>query len=527
MALYHLDWSHVSRGDGGSACATFAYISGEKVFDERLGKTFKYGREERIQLVEGKTARVRLPECADRSFEDAERLVNAIELAEKASDARTAVKVIVALPREFTSQQRVEALDAFVGEQFVARRYAAVYAIHEDEDGVNPHAHILVPNRQFDEATGQFARTKTRKEYVRDEAGNKVPVIDPATGQQKIRRRKGHGEEKVWQRRSVQVNPLDEKATLEAARAGWADVANRYLEPDDRISHLSLEAQGLARTPTVHEGYAARAIEARGGKSPVMELNRQIRAENRRRDEQAEAIIADATDVWDDMAIAIAEFTGRLGEAASLRETADLFDEQAAKFVEMGRRLGYTDYDGRWLYNRADHLQRTANYLRRLDERDYVRALVPTCPGVRWPRPNDTIGNFIRLWQDTKAAKRFAEEVAFAIAELKKLDAKQEAHIAELKAEDERRRALIAGEPLAARKPETTNLIHRNNFVVSDDARGEDAEAAGMPQEAPFAAGTLGLNAAPLGEALAQEAAPDATAAVHSDGNGRKPRRRR
>ena len=48
MAIYSCNISNVSRAKGSSSCATFSYISGEKVRDERLGKTFRYGREERV-----------------------------------------------------------------------------------------------------------------------------------------------------------------------------------------------------------------------------------------------------------------------------------------------------------------------------------------------------------------------------------------------------------------------------------------------------------------------------------------------
>ena len=50
MAIYSCNISNVSRAKGSSSCATLSYISGEKVRDERLGKTFRYGREERDPL---------------------------------------------------------------------------------------------------------------------------------------------------------------------------------------------------------------------------------------------------------------------------------------------------------------------------------------------------------------------------------------------------------------------------------------------------------------------------------------------
>ena len=94
--------------------------------------------------------RTLLPEGAPAEWRDAARLFNGVEMAEKAEDARTAKKIVVALPVEFTPEQRREALEAFIRSQLTARGYAATYAIHEDAEGRNPHAHILVPNRPID-----------------------------------------------------------------------------------------------------------------------------------------------------------------------------------------------------------------------------------------------------------------------------------------------------------------------------------------------------------------------------------------
>lgn len=62
--------------------------------------------------------------------------------------------------------------------------YAATYAIHTDKAGNNPHAHILVANRRIDPKTGKWA-AKRRTEYALDQNGERIPVIDPATGEQK------------------------------------------------------------------------------------------------------------------------------------------------------------------------------------------------------------------------------------------------------------------------------------------------------------------------------------------------------
>lgn len=271
MAIYHLSVSNVSRASGSRATATLSYISGKRVHDERRGETYDYGRKERVLRVG-----TLLPEGAPAEFADPAVLFNAVELHETGRTARPAKKIVVALPREFTPRQRVQALEEYIRENLNADGYAATYAIHEDREGNNPHAHILVANRQIDPATGGWARLKQRMEYVLDERGERVPLIDPETGRQKTDKRG----RRQWKRTSVSLNPLDRKAKLKALRESWAKTCNARLDETARIDHRSLEDQGSDLEPTIHEGYAARAIERAGGVSERCEANREIRRSN-------------------------------------------------------------------------------------------------------------------------------------------------------------------------------------------------------------------------------------------------------
>lgn len=271
MAIYHLSVSNVSRASGSRATATLSYITGKRVHDERRGETYDYGRKERVLRVG-----TLLPEGAPAEFADPAVLFNAVELHETGRTARPAKKIVVALPREFTPRQRVQALEEYIRENLNADGYAATYAIHEDREGNNPHAHILVANRQIDPATGGWARLKQRMEYVLDERGERVPLIDPETGRQKTDKRG----RRQWKRTSVSLNPLDRKAKLKALRESWAKTCNARLDETARIDHRSLEDQGSNLEPTIHEGYAARAIERAGGVSERCEANREIRRSN-------------------------------------------------------------------------------------------------------------------------------------------------------------------------------------------------------------------------------------------------------
>lgn len=271
MAIYSLSMSSVSRAVGSSALATLSYIASMKIRDERRGKTFYgFGRRERVEHVE-----TLLPEGAPEAYKNPEVLFNAIETVDRAKNARPAKKIIVALPRELDKSTHVDIMRAFISENLLTRGYACTYAIHTDVEERNPHAHILVANRKISKQ-GMW-KMKYKKAYALDAHGNKIPVIDPATGEQKVDARN----RKQWKRRNVEVNELDKKETLKALREAWAKTVNDYLPEHLHIDHRSLKAQGIDRVPTVHEGYASREIEARGGISDRAEINREIRHANR------------------------------------------------------------------------------------------------------------------------------------------------------------------------------------------------------------------------------------------------------
>lgn len=76
-------------------------------------------------------------------------------------------------------------------------------------------------------------------------------------------------------------NPLDSTEFLERLRADWAKQCNLMLPEGVRIDHRSLEAQGIERIPTIHEGHASREITKRGGHSILNAINRRIATANR------------------------------------------------------------------------------------------------------------------------------------------------------------------------------------------------------------------------------------------------------
>ena len=300
MAIYHCHISNVSRAGGSSSCASYAYQSGEKVYDERQGQTYSYGREERI-LATGTI----LPENAPAEFEeDPAVMFNSIEQHLTADNARTAKKIEVALPNELPLEEQKQIIDDYIRANLTSQGYAVSYAIHSD--GKNDHAHFLIPNRPIDEQ-GKWidGQTKTTFANDRDEKGKPIfnpdkPAYDPKKkeetkqyriaqldkdGNQKFRERKGKGKEMLWERVNIEENKIDTKEFLQGLRKNWALEVNKHLEPERQIDHRSHKERGLEDKPTIHEGYAARKMEERGEISDRCQTNREILAENKERRE--------------------------------------------------------------------------------------------------------------------------------------------------------------------------------------------------------------------------------------------------
>lgn len=268
MAIYHCSISNVSRAKGSSSCATLSYISGRKIYEERTAQAYSYGRIERVLDV-GTV----IPENAPEEFRDPSVLFNSIESFEKTENARTAKKIEVALPREIDIDEQKEIVENFIKENLTKEGYACTYAIHNDKDNNNPHAHILVANRQINK-NGEWG-SKRKMGYALDEDGNRIPRLDK-NGQQKTDK----NGRKQWVRVNVEQNILDKKEFLMQLREMWAMECNKYLDKENHIDHRSYEEQGIDKIPTIHEGYASREIEIRGGVSERAEINRIIMANN-------------------------------------------------------------------------------------------------------------------------------------------------------------------------------------------------------------------------------------------------------
>jgi ATP-dependent exoDNAse (exonuclease V) alpha subunit len=247
MAIYFLNLQSLGRSGGRSAVSAAAYRSGERIRDERTGKTYDHsGRQDVMHkeiILPGEFAAHDMGWAHDRG-----NLWNTAEHAEVRKDARVAREYLVALPAELAHDQRVKLVREFSRELVERYRFALDVAIHAPRDfpgsdSRNFHAHLLATTR---EVTTKGLGAKTT-----------VEMHD--------RRRREAG--------------LDSSVReLLDVRKSWADAANGALQAahiDARIDHRTLAAQGIDREPTPHIPRAVFEMERRGHRTVVAEGIRQ------------------------------------------------------------------------------------------------------------------------------------------------------------------------------------------------------------------------------------------------------------
>lgn len=235
MAIYRCEVKNISRGQGRSVVAAAAYRSGERLFDERQGRVCDYVQRHGIEskFIDAP------PEAPLNLKTDRGRLWNAVDAAERRSDARTARELILALPRELDPLQRLDLVGNFVRQHVVARGLVADVAIHKPralDGGAQPHAHVLISTRTLGPAG--FSKTKDRAFSDTPEA---IAVL----------------------------------------RSAWADAVNEALEGAglvDRVDHRSLADRGIDRPPEPKIGPVAMQVHLAGRRAYALEKVKRLRA---------------------------------------------------------------------------------------------------------------------------------------------------------------------------------------------------------------------------------------------------------
>ena len=142
MAIYHFSAKVVSRGKGQSAVAAAAYLSGDRLQDERTGEEKYYHRQVMSETM------ILAPSHSPEWVKDRERLWNEVEKAEVRKNSQLVREINVALPIELSKERQKELIHDFVLTKFVAKGMIADVYIHRD-DSTNPHAHVMLTTREI------------------------------------------------------------------------------------------------------------------------------------------------------------------------------------------------------------------------------------------------------------------------------------------------------------------------------------------------------------------------------------------
>lgn len=233
MAIYHLTCKTLTVKSGRSVVAAAAYRARGRMVDEITGEIHDYRAGEDDHR---KTYLLGIPYNLDAVDNDPQKLWNLAQKAEGRANGTIAREIEVALPAELDPYHQESILNEFVLKQFVPRGMIAQVSIHEGLKSreENPHAHILLTTRKFDHS---------KKEFIT---------------------KRGHKSKLDWAKRE----------TLLSWREAWAETVNKRLEPEMRIDHRSLKAQGITdRLPQIHEGPMVQALERKGFLTAIRKFN--------------------------------------------------------------------------------------------------------------------------------------------------------------------------------------------------------------------------------------------------------------
>ena len=238
MAIFHWDVKIIGRSTGRGAIASVAYRSGEKVLDEKMGKTYDYSRRKGVIYTD-----IMTPKNVPDWVTIQPKLWNEVEGSEKRKDSQIARDIMIALPAELNSAQRIKLVRGYISEQFIKKGMIADFAIHapsERGDERNFHVHILLTMR-----------------YITLE---------------------GFG---------CKAREWNAKYNIYQWRQAWERHANQALEQaglDCRIDGRSHASKGLDHEPRLHLGFKATNLERKGEQSDRGNENRAIEARNEMRE---------------------------------------------------------------------------------------------------------------------------------------------------------------------------------------------------------------------------------------------------
>ncbi len=238
---------------------------------------------------------------------------------------------------------------------FTDHGMVADVAIHRDKEE-NPHAHIMLTTRQF-EQDGTWGNKK-KKEYIHDEDGN--PVYNDK------------GEKKY---RTIPLTNWDHKDTLLKWRENLAEKTNEWYQKrglSERVSHESYEAQGLDKYPKhrltrseyqVEQKERSRAEREGFEYEPVTyygKINRDIERVNQELEQlnvQMEALQQQKE----------LQVSGTIERLDDIRNSSELSDQDYESLKVIAKRTGsFVDYQ-----SAKDNLEKIENWRKSIDYKKY------------------------------------------------------------------------------------------------------------------------------------------------------------
>ena len=242
MAIYRCEIKNISRGQGRSCVAAAAYRAGETLEDKRQGIEHSYTDKSDILHSE-----IMTPDNAPEWMKDRSQLWNGVDAAEKRKDARTCREVLIALPRELSNSDQIDAVRDFVKTEIISRGLVADIALHNPkamDGGEQPHAHILITTRCVEQ--DGFSKKKDREFSDKPEAIRELRAKWGQAVNQSLERA-GRSERVDHRRLDVQC--------AEARQAGdWIKAEQLDRPPETKI--------GPVGTKILKEGRRSKAADA-------------------------------------------------------------------------------------------------------------------------------------------------------------------------------------------------------------------------------------------------------------------------
>lgn len=218
-----------------------------------------------------------LPEGAPKRLQDPEVLWNEVEkLESKRKDSSLFREWICSFEKHLTMEEKMKVAKEYA-ESLASEGMAVFYAIHLGHDGNdNDHVHYMGTVRGFENGEWKKRRVKPQ-EYILDENGNRIPIINKSTGEQK----KNKDGSLRWKKTKVQYEDAFNQlhsGNVERWRKRFADLENQYLSDEFKVTADSYVTQGIDKIPGKHLGKAAYNMQQKL-ETQVSSLSKEMRTE--------------------------------------------------------------------------------------------------------------------------------------------------------------------------------------------------------------------------------------------------------